>query len=388
MSGLGKKRRRVSEYSSDGIRVYFAPLGNDYAKESVAIWAPKLKEKNIHVLPKFKSKNVDFVVASVNIPKEALEKHLGKKYLELPPVLRLRWALDSIKSESPLVTGYEWESAIESQVESPCDTMEWREKSRFEMSRIPTAFENICKDYNELVGFINEKEKEAARQGKMMCQKPSEQMFVHSVLNDELAKEMEWFSNYYKVVDNSGNNKFREPSYKRASDLFRNLTYQVTLENLQETKIASLGIGDGIMKKASQVLENGGPCDKRKELENHPTTKAIFELTGLHGIGCSSAHKFHKAGFSSIKSIRESLGSEDPQVVSTIKRMLSKPSLTALPYYEDLQIRIPRNEVELIGNYVREVALKLFSKNGQVIAEITGSFRRGKVRDIHKMDVV
>jgi DNA polymerase/3'-5' exonuclease PolX len=96
-------------------------------------------------------------------------------------------------------------------------------------------------------------------------------------------------------------------------------------------------------------------------------------LVGVHGIGPAKAQElFADHKISSVAELRARLAAEPVPGMANLK--LNKAVLAGLRYYEDLQQRIPRAEVEAIVNIVREHAERVAPG---VTVQAVGSYRRG-----------
>lgn len=123
--------------------------------------------------------------------------------------------------------------------------------------------------------------------------------------------------------------------------------------------------GDGLSRdmreKISFILLNGQldiPPDVRR------TAESLRAFQGIYGVGPKSAQKLIEAGFSTIEQLRAA--------VAVKPALLNKNQHVGLAYYEELQMRIPRAEMELHRDL-------LFScKPPELEGVIVGSFRRGR----------
>ena len=115
------------------------------------------------------------------------------------------------------------------------------------------------------------------------------------------------------------------------------------------------------------------PPKRLLDLRADPIIVGTKGLVGVHGIGPAKAQELleeHK--ISSVAELRARLAAEPVPGMAELK--LNAAVRAGLQYYEDLQQRIPRAEVEAIVNFVREHAVRL---EPEVTVQAVGSFRRG-----------
>ena len=120
---------------------------------------------------------------------------------------------------------------------------------------------------------------------------------------------------------------------------------------------AGTGIGDKIREKISEILDTGAlaAADKARATKA-PDTLDIFRK--IYGVGPKKAAELVAAGYTTVASL---LGAP-----------LNKNQRLGLLYYEDLQLRIPRSEME-----VHEATL-MRHKPAALEGVIVGSYRRGR----------
>jgi len=322
MKKVSRKRKTASKLR----RIYVVPLGSDYSKSLIDEWKLKF-ENTFELVSAFNLEQVETVVASKRITKKELEDHLNCKFSDLPLVLSLDWIRGLTEGNED---AYKWSSEIP----------------------LPVKEETIMKG---------------------------------ACLNQALVNEMDWFSKYYKFVENRGVNQFKSFRYRIARDLFQDLLYLVTVENLDEIQRVCFGVGPSIKAKAKEVLVQG-KSSKRKQLEMRPETNPMLDLTRIDGVGYATAKKLIQNGFTSVQALQEEIRKEVKKNTNSDKsaieeqipkKLLSRSSIVSLSYFDDLQEMIPRVEAEMIGVYVRKIAHEMFTD--KFLVEIAGSFRRGKV---------
>jgi DNA polymerase lambda len=155
---------------------------------------------------------------------------------------------------------------------------------------------------------------------------------------------------------------FEENAYRKAIAQLKNSREKITVvEDLKKIK----NLGSSISGKIKEILLTG-KIRKAEFLKNNDEKNVICaSFMKIHGIGIVAANNLYKKGYRTIEDLRNHL--ED----------LNSTQKIGLKYYEDIQLRIPREECEEIFNKIKEELLKILPEN---IIEIVlcGSYRRGK----------
>ena len=123
-------------------------------------------------------------------------------------------------------------------------------------------------------------------------------------------------------------------------------------------------MGQSILDKVQEILETG----KLQKLENFnadPVFSLRSELAKVWGIGPETANKLIRKGYRSVDDLRKR-GWDD----------LTEQQRVGLKHFDDLQHRIPREEVVLIEGVVRETIQALVGKELECMT--CGSYRRGR----------
>ncbi|GMH67810.1 hypothetical protein TrST_g13511 [Triparma strigata] len=121
-----------------------------------------------------------------------------------------------------------------------------------------------------------------------------------------------------------------------------------------------------IYNPGQNYLQNS-EMDKAMTLINDPQVKAVNSLTGIWGVGMSTAAKLYNWGVTSPEALWK-----DREVIGA----LNAAQLIGLKHVEDFKRKIPRAEVELILETVKETVDHL--GRGKLTCRACGSYRRGK----------
>lgn len=124
------------------------------------------------------------------------------------------------------------------------------------------------------------------------------------------------------------------------------------------------GIGKGIGKRIDEILKTGtlNELGKKKLYLDQ-----LNELKTITGVGDTRAKKWIKQGIVSVADVRKAIATEKTTSTHHID--------IGLKYYDDLKLRIPRNEVATMSKVIKET-LKSIDPN--LIFDVCGSYRRGR----------
>jgi len=158
--------------------------------------------------------------------------------------------------------------------------------------------------------------------------------------------------------------KFKGNSYKKVLPALKKLSsdYELSTDNLKKIN----GLGKGLLEKIDQIKETG-TCPHYDKIKDYHDPKK--EFMNIHGVGPKNAEKLVKSGFTSIDDLRK---------CKDIGEHLNDVQQLGLKYYENMLIRIPREEIFRHENYLKQIIKILDVPKGSVHFTIAGSYRRGK----------
>jgi len=175
--------------------------------------------------------------------------------------------------------------------------------------------------------------------------------------NSHLTNEFEKILEFH---ENEGN-KFEALAYRKVISILKRYKDEINDPN----KIPKIkGIGPKITEKIKEILITG-KCRKSDNVSNDTKNKCIKELIKVHGIGIKQANEFYTQGIKSINDLKKISDS----LPSTIQK--------GLKYYDDIQIKIPREEIGELFKKIEEELYKILDKKF-LKTEVVGSYRRGK----------
>lgn len=186
--------------------------------------------------------------------------------------------------------------------------------------------------------------------------------------------------NFQKLVELSNGtdnkNKFRRINYKKVIGIFSNLDTSVeTMEDvLQVLRNGGMKLTNErpptyksqILLKIQEILETG-QLKSVTELEKDPKLDIIKQLVVIPEVGPSKAEELYQKGIRSISDLQN-----QPD-------LLNRKQLIGFKYLNDLQTRIPREEMDKWSTLLKQISnISLGNKSKSIISmELAGSYRRG-----------
>jgi len=332
-----------------GLKILVVPKGGAMTVNRLGIWIRNLKRlgATVSTFSKFIG-SASYVVVDEKLEQDDLLQFLGLKCLPIHASFYTeKWLTEGLR---PLADG----------IIRPCAPHMYR----YSPPRPPQERSKGTK--RRLDGESGTEEKEEELQlgqtrkrhfySKLACQ-ISGNRDAHN-FNGHLTSIFDELVEIYTVT----RDRHREFSYKKVSGILKALDYKVNLYNCDELKHKYKGIGAKTIEKFREIIKKGR-CSRLDRLLQDGKVVAAMSFCKIHGVGPKTAWELAEK-YRSIEELRaRGLGD------------LSHVSRIALPRYEDLVERIPREEVLLIEDQIKEAVHQLMPG-----AEITtcGSYRRGK----------
>ena len=157
--------------------------------------------------------------------------------------------------------------------------------------------------------------------------------------------------------------KYLQTFLDKEENAFKKKAYQTAIKNLSGVQINSIqdvivikGIGVKIREKIQYVIDNFDPETIDEPLDN------------IYGIGPAKLKQLKEKGINTFQKLKDALVLDS--------KLLNAKQKIGLQYYDDIETRIPYNEVVEHDKYLRKVILK----NSKVeTIDIVGSYRRKKL---------
>lgn len=157
--------------------------------------------------------------------------------------------------------------------------------------------------------------------------------------------------------------------YNRVNDQWRTTAYCKVISTLkrQDTKITTAEEASrlpSIGQRLAQKIEEIVTTDRLRRLEyaqKEPMDEALQLFLGIYGVGNSQAQQWLAQGYRTLDDLR-------------LQAKLTQNQLVGVDHYGDLNTRIPRREVEALGDVVKKAAQQI---DAEVEIIIGGSYRRG-----------
>ena len=182
-------------------------------------------------------------------------------------------------------------------------------------------------------------------------------------MNEELVYLME---NLATIMSKRGD-QIRARVYKRAQETI--LAFPYPIVNVLQLK-GQPGIGSTIMEKLKEYQETG-----TLQLIEREKNKPEYVLSNVYGIGPIKAKELvEKYGIKNIEELRE----RQEEVLNIVQKI-------GLKYYEDIEQKIPRSEIDEYNNIFASVFNGVREEDSAY--EIVGSYRR-KLQESSDIDVI
>jgi len=183
-----------------------------------------------------------------------------------------------------------------------------------------------------------------------------------SNVNKSITDMLDEFSYLYELSEKKTDvNEFRSQGYKRISDKLKTMPLLTHSDQLRD--IAR--VGDKMRTTIQEILDTG-KSKKLKALKEDPRNSAIVDLSRVWGVGHTSACKMFNQGVHSVQELRARGDQES---------LLNAQQQVGLKYLEELEIKIPRAEVQRIHSAVAEECARIAPEAECIVC---GSYRRGR----------
>ncbi|KAL3480226.1 hypothetical protein BJX99DRAFT_36921 [Aspergillus californicus] len=192
-------------------------------------------------------------------------------------------------------------------------------------------------------------------QQKFVCMQKHDSSSNANNPNMRTIEVLQQILEYYTRI----NDHWRTLAYRKAISALRNQPKRVVT---RRQALAIPCIGPRLAEKIEEIVFT----DRLRRLDNVNNTaekRLLQEFLGVYGAGISHASKWVAQGYKSLDDLRT-------------KATLTQSQRIGIERYFDFSQRVPRNEAQAHGDFVRRVVQK-DSPEMQVI--IAGSYRRGAV---------
>ena len=155
-------------------------------------------------------------------------------------------------------------------------------------------------------------------------------------------------------------NVFKVRAYEKIIKQIKVMDKVEQMEDLDEVK----GIGEKIKKKLEEIFKTG-KLKSAEKARSSSNLKLYEDLMKIHGIGATKAKKLVEGGIESIEDLRLKV-KEDSNILNSQQKI-------GLYYYDDINMYIPRNEMEKHDLFLQET-ISLIDKD--ILISVVGSYRR------------
>jgi len=149
-------------------------------------------------------------------------------------------------------------------------------------------------------------------------------------------------------------------SYNKTIRALRN--YPKRIQSYSEARTIK-GVGDKTAQKIMEIIQTGAL--ERISYERTEDVEAVNIFMGIYGVGPHTAYKWYAGGCRTLDDIKQKKGGI---TVSDVQEI-------GVSFYDDINMRMPREECGAIFAKIKPIALAIDPK---LFIEIMGSYRRGK----------
>ena len=229
-------------------------------------------------------------------------------------------------------------------------------KRKMELEIIDEPEEIILFPYNEVKKRIELEIPEKKKLSKRRLKTPIELEIMEEKkrYNEEFIELMEKLNN---IMLKKGE-PFKARAYQKAQETIMN--YQDDIISPSQLK-GLPGIGSTIMDKLNEYVQTG-----TLQVLEREKTNPINILGEIYGVGPKKAQELVNAGIKNIDELRF----RQNELLNDIQKV-------GLKYYEQIQERIPRSEIEEFEEIFKDIFVKVAKDSPDAKFEIVGSYRRG-----------
>jgi len=184
--------------------------------------------------------------------------------------------------------------------------------------------------------------------------------------NDIIVDVMEQLIKYIKSIPDP-KNTFRIKQFKKAIDSMQSCPCKIISGSWAKKNLD--GVGDGVAKRIDEILKTGTLAELSSHIEEDQQTSSLNNLMTVHGIGIQMAKKLYSQGITDVQMLSSSLSSS---LSSKSKFALHNDVLVGLKWYNDLNQKIPYNEVAMINRRI----IDILSPYKNLLITVCGSHRR------------
>lgn len=193
---------------------------------------------------------------------------------------------------------------------------------------------------------------------------------MRSYINSDLIDVLSKLRDYYGWT----NSKYKASAYNKAIGELKRYNKQITKDNLYEVKELN-GIGAHLFDKICEFLHDKKIKDYDK-IKNTKKYKAFDYFSKILGVGSSTINKWISM---KIYNKAQLINAKKQQKIK-----LTKTQELGLKYYNDLNERMPHNEVSAIVSIIKRSLIYIDPK---IIITVAGSYRR-KLKTSGDIDIL
>ena len=183
------------------------------------------------------------------------------------------------------------------------------------------------------------------------------------MLNNMNKNIIDNLSKLLHIYEQLPDKKFQLRALKNALYNIKKYDQEILCGGQAKSDIAN--VGAGLEKRIDEILQT----NTLKEFQEYPETVKSDDincLLDITGIGQVRAQKWWKQGIRNINDVREAIKNG---IIDTTHHID-----IGVQYYEDFKLKIPREEIDEIYDYLQKIVKSI---DDNLTLEICGSYRRG-----------
>ena len=166
-----------------------------------------------------------------------------------------------------------------------------------------------------------------------------------------------------QIYEQLPDKKFQLRALKNA--LYNIKKYEKEIVNGLQAKREISHIGSGLEKRIDEIIETN-TLQEFQQYEAINKSEDINDLLDITGVGKVRAQKWWKMGIRNIDDVHKAI---ENKMIDTTHHID-----IGIRYYDDFKLKIPREEIDRINNYLQKI---IQSIDNTLTYEICGSYRRG-----------
>lgn len=192
-----------------------------------------------------------------------------------------------------------------------------------------------------------------AWEDRFACNQAGEKNANSQNPNARTIEVLQSMTDYYDRI----NDHWRTTAYRKVITTLKRQSVKITTE---EEAFQLPNVGRRLAQKIEEIVTTDG-LRRLEYAKDEPLDEVLQTFLKIYGVGSSQAHHWIAQGFRTLDDLKQ-------------KAKLTTNQAVGIAHYDDLNTRIPRKEVEALGDHVKKAAARIDPKVQLIVG---GSYRRG-----------